>query len=348
MSNFAGDSIRHIKKEANVLGVQNFTLIDVIAETRGLQAYIDNLEEENYVLNGGGLIPIHIGQEECGDQYDDEIKRLQEMLTVCQDRENAIDYEKEQAEQGLKETKNHSDQLNNTIEKLVHDVDAANAEATEVINLVKQLEHEIEELESTLQFRQQLHKSELASVAKYVKDYNDQVEEHSALPPSAAPSKHSLASKAENIKDDKKLIESLEAFANEYQKLLNMAYEKEKYMLNDELERLQKTHNFLRNEIERLRNRQAHMQHEIEQLKQDRKELERQYIELATQRGVDRKEWSEERKALEEQISRIKLEIGIKEKQLAVLVEIDNKVVKESIALEMEIQGYRAMMYNEK
>jgi len=346
---FAGDSIKQIQKEANVLGVQNFTLIDVIAETRGLQAYIDALQEENYNLNGGGLVPSDVTKDSANDQYDDEIKRLQEMLSVCQERERAIDYEKQQAEQGLRETEAHNRQLDDSIEKLVKDVDLANEEANQVNNMVKELDHEIEELESTLQFRQQLHRSELESVAKYVRDYNEAVEENSALPSSNAASKHNLEkSVAENLKDDKKLIESLEAFANEYQKLLDMAYAKEKYMLTEELQRLEETHNFLRNELERLRNKQAYMEDEIKQLKIERKELERQYVEVATKRNNDRKDWADERKSLEDQIARIKDEINKKEIELAALVEIDNKVVKESIALEMEIQGYRAMMDNER
>lgn len=344
---FAGASIKQIQNEANVLGVQNFTLIDVIAETRGLQAYIDSLQEENYVLNGGGLIPLHIGQDDQAEQYDDEIKRLQEMLHVCQERDDAVNFEKEKADEGLRETQAHNQQLDNTIEKLQNDVKSANDEADKVSLMVKELDHEIEELESTLEFRKNLHQTELASVAKYVRDYNDAVEE-SALPPSAAPSKHSLASRADNLKDDKKLIESLEAFANEYQKLLDMAYAKEKYMLSEELRRLEEIHNFLRNEIDRLRNKQAYMEDEIKQLKIERKELERQYIEIDSKRKADRRSWAEERQAMEEQINTIKKEIAKKEKELAALVEIDNQVVKESIALEMEIQGYRAMMDSER
>lgn len=215
---------------------------------------------------------------------------------------------------------------------MIQQVEEANKEATEANNLVNKLQHEIEELESTLHFRQDLHKSELVSVGKYVMDYNDAINNGTATPDSRF-EEEQLAKKVENIKDDKQLIATLEAFAHEYQKLLDMAYSKEKFMLTDDIARLQKKHEELREEISRLRHKQAYMEKEIEQLKEDRKELERAYVEIATKRGVDRKQWAEERRSLEEQIARIKQEIALKEKQLGILVEADNKVIKESIAL---------------
>lgn len=350
MTNFALDSINEIKRECNVLGVQNFKLIDLIAETRGLQQYIDSLEEENYLLEGGGLIPVNVVQDELSDQFDVEIERLQEILKVSEKRNKVIDVEKRNAEEGLQASIQQNQELDDTIEKLVKEVEAANDQAIEANNHLKLLDHEIEELKATLEFRTQLHRAEIENVAKYVRDYHEAVEsgvEHTALPHSQADSRHSLANKLENIKDDKKLIESLEAFAAEYQKLLDLAFAKEKHVLEEDLKRLEFMNNYLLKEIDNLKKKRIDMEEEIKELEREKLELERQYAMIATQRSNDKKAWAEERIQMEKQIERIKQEIEIKERQLAVLVRADNKVVRETIQLEMEIQAYRAMMDHE-
>merc|ERR1712226_702400 len=290
------DDIRLAKRETKTLGHQNFSLCDVIAETRALQAYFDYLEEERYLLNGGGLIPRDVAQKELDDGYDEEIVRLEELLEACQERERSIEFELQQAQESLQEAeKQHADAFAGT-QNLQNEADAA-AEGSEAGG---------PGLDPT-----QKYKSE--------KDYND----------------------------NKDIDRMLSEFANNYQQLLDEAYALEKETLQKEVEGLLHRRKDLQDSIQSLRERKDAEQEAIKQLKEEKILLEREMAQLTTERANMRKAWEKERTDMEKQIDKINEEIQSKEAELARLVALDNKLVTQACELELEIQGYKAMMINE-
>ena len=352
----AQNNPRQIKEEANQLGVQNFVLIDVIAQTRALEIYLDRLNKENYDLNGGGLVPLEVAQKELEDTYEDEINRLENILKVCNERLNVVDLDKKQAEDELNDRQKQDQALDKQIEKLEDQVEDANKSNQEAQNEIKALEHELQELESTMKFREALHRQELKNVAQYVGDYNNEVEREeqnqTRLPTSSGhPSSDSIFSptgrRLSNMKDDRETIEVLEKFSEQYQELLDSAYQKETDSLKEEIARLDNRHEDLKSEIEHLRVKQHQLSKEIEQMRLDKQALVREYALLDSKRGQDKKSWKSEREQQEDQIVQIGQEISKKERELAVLIDLDNKITKETIALEMEITGYKAMMQHE-
>ena len=66
-----------------------------------------------------------------------------------------------------------------------------------------------------------------------------------------------------------------------------------------------------------------------------------------TERAQLRQQWAQERQEMEAQIDKINEEIQKKEAELAKLVAIDNELWRQACELELEIRGYKAMMFNE-
>merc|ERR1712226_1052874 len=340
------DDIRLAKRETKTLGHQNFSLCDVIAETRALQAYFDYLEEERYLLNGGGLIPRDVAQKELDDGYDEEIVRLEELLEACQERERSIEFELQQAQESLQEAeKQHADAFAGT-QNLQNEADAATEEAKNAALEYNKLDNDVEELRSTLEFRQKICEEELDNVRDYVDNWNEAAAEGSeAGGPGLDPTQKYKSEKDYN--DNKDIDRMLSEFANNYQQLLDEAYALEKETLQKEVEGLLHRRKDLQDSIQSLRERKDAEQEAIKQLKEEKILLEREMAQLTTERANMRKAWEKERTDMEKQIDKINEEIQSKEAELARLVALDNKLVTQACELELEIQGYKAMMINE-
>lgn len=341
--------VRTAKRDTRQLEKQNVKLCDVIAETRTLQAYYNHLEDEQHKLNGGGLIPKRIAQKELDDGFEAEIRRLQEVLTVCEERNVSVDKELDAQREDLKKAEIANVAANQECERLDREVQASRQAKTDAINQLQELENEADQLENVRKFRHKVHEEELDAV----KDYVDQWLEHGEQIDQAYKDQHIKArsspsrNSSNQFDDNTELEQMLSDFANDYQKLLDDAYAMEKEQLLRELAVLQGRFNQLQNGVNELRDRREREQAEIQDLKHERAGIERELAQLMSDRANLRKAWEKERRDMEQQIDKINEEIQKKEAELERMVAADNELWRQACELELEIRGYKAMMLNE-
>merc|ERR1719500_948552 len=115
-----------------------------------LQAYHNHLEDEQHKLNGGGLIPKTVAQKELDLGFEEEIRRLQEVLAVCEDRNNCVDKELQEQREDLQKAEN------------------ANVLAHQEF---RELNAEKEQLDNVKSFRHKIHGEELDAVRDYVEQW---------------------------------------------------------------------------------------------------------------------------------------------------------------------------------
>lgn len=347
-----GKDERLLKRETKVLGVQNFHLCDVIAETRALQAHLERLEEEQYLLNGGGLVPQDIAMEELDDGYDQEINRLQEILATCHDQEQALAEELKNVQDELDHVETRHKEATEIFEQSKQEADNLEALATKSALEYTAVEKEVEELLATRDFRKNVCEEELDAVQDYVNNYNDAVEEYNQQTPEMQQQADYRAAAEQQRKEsqyDYADIEKLLAdFAENYQNLLDEAYSIEQQALAREIESLLKRRKQLNETIHDMKLRKERDLIAIDNRKAECEELERIYAEVFNARANDRKAWEKELEGMRKQIDRIKEEIAKKEKELGVLVDLDNAIVRQAYELELEIQGYKAMLNAEQ
>jgi len=340
-----GSTIHSAKRDTKQLEKQNLKLCDVIAETRMLQAYHNHLEDEHYKLNGGGLIPRTIAQKELDDGFEDEIRRLKEVLEVCEDRNNHVEKELEDQREDLQKAENANVLAHQELKKCEHEAKIARENKNKAEQELKDLQNEEEQLENVKNFRHKIHEEELDAVRDYVEKWLEAGEEPEAYIEERQ--RKASADQSSKYGDNSELEKMLSDFANDYQKLLDDAYAMEKTQLLKELAILEGRYNDLKRGVDELLERREREQAEIQDLKAKRAELERDLGQLTTERAYLRKQWEQERHEMEQQIDKINEEIQKKEAELAKLVAIDNELWKQACELELEIRGYKAMMVNE-
>lgn len=197
-------------------------------------------------------------------------------------------------------------------------------------------------------FRHKIHEEELDAVRDYVEQWLEEGEKADEPHISERERKRSgNGSDSGRFDDNSELERMLSDFANDYQRLLDDAYEMEKVQLLKELAVLEARYNDLKRGVNDLLERRERELAEIEALKIKRAELEKELGQLTTERAHLRKQWEKERHEMETQIDKINEEIQKKETELASLVAIDNALWKQACELELEIRGYKAMMLNE-
>merc|ERR1711976_8924 len=341
--------VRTAKRDTRRLEKQNIRLCDVIAETRALQAYCQHLEDEHHKLNGGGLIPRKIAQKELDDGFEEEIRRLQELLNVCEERNASIDKELEAQREDLKQAEIANVEAVHECERLDREVQASRKAKNDAFGQLQELENEADQLENVRKFRNKVHEEELDAVRDYVEQWlehgeeiDKEIEEHQKA--QSSPTRNSSSNKFDDNTD---LEQMLSDFANDYQKLLDDAYAMEKEQLLRELKVLQERFNALQAGANELRDRREREQAETQDLKHERAAIERELAQLMSERANLRKTWEKERREMEQQIDKINEEIQKKEAELERLVAADNELWKQACELELEIRGYRAMMVNE-
>jgi len=341
-------TIRSAKRDAKQLEKQNLKLCDVIAETRMLQAYHNHLEDEQHKFNGGGLIPKTIAQKELDDGFEEEIKRLREVLQVCDERNECVDKELQEQHEDLKKAENANIAAHQEFKKSEQEAKNSRDAKHQADQELSELNAEIEQLDKVKSFRHKIHEEELDAVRDYVEQWLEQGEKADEPHISERERKRSgNGSESGRFDDNSELERMLSDFANDYQRLLDDAYEMEKVQLLKELAVLDARYNDLKRGVNDLLERREREQAEIQALKIKRAELEKELGQLTTERAHLRKQWEKERHDMETQIDKINEEIQKKEAELASLVSIDNVLWKQACELELEIRGYKAMMLNE-
>lgn len=340
-------TIRSAKRDTRQLEKQNLKLCDVIAETRMLQAYHNHLEDEQHKLNGGGLIPKTVAQKELDLGFEEEIRRLQEVLAVCEDRNNCVDKELQEQREDLQKAENANVLAHQEFKKSEIEAKKAREEKHQAEQELRELNAEKEQLDNVKSFRHKIHGEELDAVRDYVEQWLAEGDGADSARIEQEEHKRKESGASNRWGDNSELEKMLSDFANDYQRLLDDAYEMEKSQLLKELAILNARYNDLKRGVDDLLERREREQAEIQALKIKRAELEKELGQLTTERAHLRKQWEKERQEMEQQIDKINEEIQKKEAELAKLVAIDNELWKQACELELEIRGYKAMMVNE-
>ena len=240
-------TIRSAKRDAKQLEKQNLKLCDVIAETRMLQAYHNHLEDEQHKFNGGGLIPKTIAQKELDDGFEEEIKRLREVLQVCDERNECVDKELQEQHEDLKKAENANIAAHQEFKKSEQEAKNSRDAKHRADQELSELNAEIDQLDKVKSFRHKIHEEELDAVRDYVEQWLEEGEKADEPHISERERKRSgNGSDSGRFDDNSELERMLSDFANDYQRLLDDAYEMEKVQLLKELAVLEARYNDLK------------------------------------------------------------------------------------------------------
>lgn len=280
-------------------------------------------------------------QKKLDQLYEIEISKLKDYLEICRNKRSTIYKELEFVKEDNETALNKLHQVNDHVNQLKTTLEHEKNQAIDYNIKCKALKYELENMENQSNLDKKVHVMKLKHLENHIKKLEADMELSQKTMNESMEFAAKVDKNAGNTEDIKSV---LTIFKNEYERILQRAYDLEKSDLTHQIDQYEKKlssfDTIYETQIERLQSLEA----DLVKLEEKRIKTNRRINELTIISNAESEKFENVRDSLTDNISKLTKKTKLFDKEIEVLIKEDNSTVKAIIQLQLEINAYRTLM----